>query len=238
MRTPRAIKGNDKVSILKLLSNPWTRVHFFMMVTYAVVSLLERFLCEYYSFPESQFQSDVLQRPNYMLVYFNENTRRHYFALQRMHMHTFGIGKGPAPETECHQVIPFLDFIIEKYDKFLPENLIFNFANTSAWVDLLKIDRDIREHVFNSKNLCIQKKAQPDEGDKIFLEKILETPVDTVLTPMCTSIAITVDRIRQKSRSDLIHLRDRIQEWGKQHTQHDEQIFCSRLLHTNWASLF
>jgi hypothetical protein len=161
---------------------------------------------------------------------------------------------------DCHEAVPYLNFIIENYDKPLADKYIFAHGHEEAWhyqgnffeaLDSLLKSTYFRKMKYGGvfRGTYATGAWGPGEGRwaKGLYRWIFNgttMPPEPIETgnqrPCCATFWLNQELIKNRKVEEYVRVRDGLRDWSRRHADADPDPawFCGRLMEYNWHILF
>lgn len=161
---------------------------------------------------------------------------------------------------DCNEAVPYLNFIIDHYDKPLADKYIFAHGHDNSW----HYQGDFFDALENLLNSTYFRKMSYGGvfrgyyfkgawGDKEdwwarplyrFIFKNTSMPADPIernnQRPCCATFWLNSDLIKNRKKSEYIEMRNKLREWSITHAdaKPDPAWYCGRTMEYNWHIIF
>jgi hypothetical protein len=161
---------------------------------------------------------------------------------------------------DCHEAVPYLNFVIDNYDSNLADKYIFVHGHDRAWhyqgSVLTAIGTLINTRYFRNQNFGGLFKAEYaggacGEGESgwagplyrfLFANTSMPTQMVTESNqrPCCGTFWMNSELVRTRPKEEYVLIRDRLREWSKENMDRTPSAawFCGRMMEYNWHILF
>jgi hypothetical protein len=161
---------------------------------------------------------------------------------------------------DCNEAVPYLNFIIENYERPIAKKYIFAHGHDTSWHyqgDFF----DALESLLNSTYFRKMKYGGVFRGNYFtgpwgeneekwarplykFIFKNTSMPKEPVVErnqrPCCATFWLNSELVWSREKSEYVEMRDRLREWSKRNAgvKPDPAYFCGRTMEYSWHIIF